>query len=95
MCSNLGQLHVLHSTALYSVCVHVCHPTVMLLCGASVCLSEWVVNQHRDSYASYIGHHAMVEYFAVTENETKTRVKFNFLQKMMQPCGLPLEKPED
>ena len=59
------------------------------------CLSEWVVNQHRDSYASYIGHHAMVEYFAVTENETKMRVKFNFLQKMMQPCGLPLEKPED
>ena len=42
--------------------------------------SEWLVNQHRDTFASYIGHHHMLEFFAVAENESKARVKFNFLQ---------------
>ncbi len=42
--------------------------------------SEWVVNQHRDSLASYIGHHNLVEFFAIAENESKARVKFKFLQ---------------
>ena len=44
--------------------------------------SEWVVNQHRDTFASYIGHHHMLEFFAVAENESKARVKFSFLQVM-------------
>jgi splicing factor 3B subunit 5 len=57
--------------------------------------SEWLINQHRDSYASYIGHHHMIEFFAIAENETKARVKFNFIQKMLQPCGPPPEKPKD
>ena len=42
--------------------------------------SEWLVNQHRDSFASYIGHPNLMEFFAVAENESKARVKFNFLQ---------------
>lgn len=42
--------------------------------------SEWIVNQHRDTFASYIGHHHMLEFFAVAENESKARVKFSFLQ---------------
>ena len=42
--------------------------------------SEWAVNQHRDSLSSYIGHHNLVEFFAIAENESKARVKFNFLQ---------------
>ena len=42
--------------------------------------SEWLVNQHRDSFATYIGHHNLVEFFAIAENESKARVKFNFLQ---------------
>ena len=42
--------------------------------------SEWVVNQHRDTLASYIGHHNLMEFFAIAENESKARVKFNFLQ---------------
>ena len=42
--------------------------------------SEWLVNQHRDSFASYIGHPNLVEFFAIAENESKARVKFNFLQ---------------
>ena len=43
--------------------------------------SEWV-NQHRDTFASYIGHHHMLEFFAVAENESKARVKFSFLKVM-------------
>lgn len=42
--------------------------------------SEWMVNQHRDSYASYIGHHPMLSYFAVAENESIARVKFNMVE---------------
>jgi splicing factor 3B subunit 5 len=50
---------------------------------------EWALNIHRDSYASYIGHHNMVAYFGVVENESIGRVKYEFLQRMLLPCGLP------
>ncbi|CAB3365975.1 Hypothetical predicted protein [Cloeon dipterum] len=56
---------------------------------------EWLVNQHRDSYSSYIGHHDLLNFFAITENETKARMKFQLMEKMLQPCGPPPEKPED
>merc|ERR1712212_1311300 len=55
---------------------------------------EWMVNQHRDSTASYIGHNNLLDLFAIAENETKGRVKFNLLKKMLQPCGKPQERPE-
>ena len=42
--------------------------------------SEWLVNQHRDSYASYIGHHNMLSYIAVAENESLARVRFNMTE---------------
>lgn len=41
---------------------------------------EWAVNIHRDSYASYFGHHTMLQYFAVAENESIGRVKYNMMQ---------------
>lgn len=53
------------------------HTHMFLLC------SEWVVNQHRDSFASYIGHHNLMEFFSIAHNESKARVKFNFLQVTM------------
>eukprot|EP00794_Sanderia_malayensis_P009016 gene9015-9980_t len=55
---------------------------------------EWMVNQHRDSIASYVGHYNLLEFFAIAENETKARVKFNLLKKTLQPCGKPPERPE-
>jgi len=55
---------------------------------------EWLVNQHRDSYASYIGHHALISYFSVSQNESIARVKFEFVEKMLQPCGLPVPRDE-
>ena len=56
---------------------------------------EWAVNIHRDSYASYIGHHPMLAYLAVAENESIGRVKYQLLQKMLLPCGLPPVKEDE
>ncbi|XP_028395501.1 splicing factor 3B subunit 5-like [Dendronephthya gigantea] len=56
---------------------------------------EWLVNQHRDSAASYIGHENLLDYFALVENESKARVKFTLLEKMLQPCGNPPERQEE
>lgn len=56
---------------------------------------EWAVNIHRDSHASYIGRHYMLSYFATAENEAIGRVRFNMLNKMLLPCGLPPKQAED
>ena len=56
---------------------------------------EWCTNQHRDSYASYMGHTDMISFFSLVENEARARVKFNLMEKMLQPCGPPPERPED
>lgn len=56
---------------------------------------EWLVNQHRDSFASYLGHTDMINLFAIAENESKARIRFNLLEKMVQPCGPPPEKPDN
>ncbi|KAG6764570.1 hypothetical protein POTOM_032044 [Populus tomentosa] len=41
---------------------------------------EWAVNIQRDSYASYIGHYPMLAYFALAENESIGRERYNFMQ---------------
>ncbi|KAJ6851638.1 uncharacterized protein M6B38_260015 [Iris pallida] len=43
-------------------------------------LSEWAVNIQRDSYASYVGHYPLLSYFAVAENESIGRERYNFMQ---------------
>jgi splicing factor 3B subunit 5 len=48
---------------------------------------------HRDSVASYIGHHNMLSFFATVENESIGRVKYEFMQKMLMPCGIPPKAP--
>jgi hypothetical protein len=45
-----------------------------------ILLSEWAVNQHRDSLALYVGNDSLSQYFAVAENESVGRVKFSALQ---------------
>ena len=42
-----------------------------------------------------MGHHPMMQYFAVAENESIGRVRYNFQQKMLLPCGLPPERAEE
>ncbi|GAB2210184.1 hypothetical protein Droror1_Dr00015444 [Drosera rotundifolia] len=56
---------------------------------------EWAVNVQRDSYASYVGHYPMLAYFAIAENESIGRERYNFMQKMLAPCGLPPERDDD
>merc|ERR1719495_2242802 len=34
----------------------------------------------------------MINYFALAENESKARLRFNLVEKMLQPCGPPPEK---
>ncbi|CAG9530794.1 unnamed protein product [Cercopithifilaria johnstoni] len=53
---------------------------------------EWLVNQHRDTYASMIGHPDHLSLIAVCENESRARVRFNLLNQMIAPCGPPPEK---
>merc|ERR1712055_1245562 len=56
---------------------------------------DWLTNQARDSCASHIGHFDMINYFALAENESKARMKFNLVEKMLQPCGPPPEKKQE
>jgi len=56
---------------------------------------EWAVNQHRDTLASHLGHAPMTTFFAVSENESIGRVKYNLMQRMYQPCGPPTQKQDD
>lgn len=42
--------------------------------------SEWAVNIQRDSYASYVGHYPILAYFALAENESIGRERYNFMQ---------------
>ena len=41
---------------------------------------EWAVNIHRDSLAAYVGRPTMMQYFAVAENESIGRVRYNMMQ---------------
>ena len=48
---------------------------------------EWAVNQHRDTYASHVGHYEMLSYFATAQNDSVGRVRYQLLEKFLQPCG--------
>jgi splicing factor 3B subunit 5 len=41
---------------------------------------EWASNQHRDSLASHIGHHDMISFFAVAQNDSVGRVRYQLLE---------------
>jgi hypothetical protein len=41
---------------------------------------DWLVNQHRDTYASFIGHPNLLNYIALVENESLGRVRFQFME---------------
>ncbi|KAL7717111.1 Splicing factor subunit [Entamoeba marina] len=50
---------------------------------------DWLVNQQRDSYASYIGHFSLMSYVALAENKSIGRTRYEFLERMCDPCGRP------
>ena len=53
------------------------------------------MNIKRDTYASFIGHHSLAAYQAIGENESIGRIKYNFKQSMLMPCGLPPEREDE
>ena len=48
---------------------------------------EWAVNQHRDSLCSYTSHEGLLDYFAIARGQTRQRVRYEFLKKMVKPVG--------
>lgn len=52
---------------------------------------EWLQNLSRDSYASYIGHPAMLSYMAVGMGEPKEKVRTMMIEKMVRGVGAPPE----
>lgn len=55
---------------------------------------EWATNMHRDTLASHVGHYDQMSYFAVATNESVGRVRAQYLEKLLQPCGPPPVKDE-
>ncbi|KAA6383468.1 MAG: putative splicing factor 3B subunit 5 [Streblomastix strix] len=56
---------------------------------------EFATNQHRDTCASLLGHNHMLVMLAMAENESIGRVKYNLLERMIQPCGPPPPKKDN
>lgn len=48
---------------------------------------EWAINQHRDTYASIIGHATLLSYISVAENVSIGRKRAQLLDKMPRPCA--------
>ena len=53
---------------------------------------EWLLQQHRDSLASIVMHNDLLSYVSIAENETRARMRFNLMFRMIAPCGPPPEK---
>jgi splicing factor 3B subunit 5 len=62
---------------------------------ADVTKHEWAVNQHRDSFACYVGRPSMLHYFAVAEGESYGRARYACMHRMIQPCGPAPHPPAD
>ena len=41
--------------------------------------SDWLTSQHRDTYASYVSHPSLTNYFALAENKSIGRTKYDML----------------
>lgn len=54
---------------------------------------KWGLNIQRDTIASHLGHFDQLSFFSTVENESIGRVKYEMLEKMIDPCapatGLP------
>ncbi|EJU00072.1 splicing factor 3B subunit 5 [Dacryopinax primogenitus] len=62
---------------------------------ADITKYDWITHQHRDTYASIVGHPPLLSYLALADGEATGRIKFEMAEKMLQPCGPPPQKEED
>jgi Splicing factor 3B subunit 10 (SF3b10) len=72
---------------LFKIIIDATYLTVLVDFSVAFKLSEWVTNQHRDTYASHVAHYDQLSYYAVAQNQSIGRARLEFLQKMIQPCG--------
>jgi len=56
---------------------------------------EWITHQHRDTYASIIGHPPLLSYVSIADGESIGRAKFEMAERMLQPCGPPPPREDD
>ncbi|KAI9163441.1 hypothetical protein HJFPF1_05054 [Paramyrothecium foliicola] len=56
---------------------------------------EWRTNIQRDTYSSIVGHRPLLSYIALAENEPVTKLRAQYIRKMLQPCGPPPPREED
>lgn len=54
--------------------------------------SEWLSHQHRDTYASIVGHPTLLNYMAIADGEATGRVKFELAEVRLRTCSLLLEE---
>ena len=54
--------------------------------GADTSKMEWATNQMRDTIASNVGHADMLSYIAVAQSDSIGRVRYQLLEKMLQPA---------
>ena len=52
----------------------------MLTIASMLCDSEWITHQHRDTYASIIGHPPLLSYVSVADGESIGRAKFEMCE---------------
>jgi len=50
---------------------------------------DWMTSQHRDTYASHMGHYDQMVYLSTAQNQSIARTHFDMMQKMIEPCGPP------
>lgn len=55
---------------------------------------EWTSNIHRDTYASYIGHPALLEYMSIGLGESRELTRARFVEAAVRPVGPPPEREE-
>lgn len=54
-------------------------PPHLVIVYACLTCSEWATNQHRDSIASHLGHSDIINFFAVAQNQSQGRVRYELM----------------
>ncbi|CAE6441137.1 unnamed protein product [Rhizoctonia solani] len=62
---------------------------------ADITKYEWLTHQHRDTSASIVGHPPLATYLSIADGDATGRVRFEMIERMLQPCGPPPPKDDD
>ncbi|BEJ16658.1 hypothetical protein CspHIS471_0600590 [Cutaneotrichosporon sp. HIS471] len=56
---------------------------------------EWVTHMHRDTLSSIVGHPPLLAYLSIADGECQARERYEVIERMLQPCGVPPGKTDD